>query len=239
MLSETNASWDNPYCFHFLNDFLRTRIVSLIDRTLCGQRRVEFLGPDVAGKCVDIRELDLPWGWKDPRNSFTLEIWKEVFPDARILHIHRNPVDVAASLRKREIRRQQTIDRMISEQGIEGLLRRGMKIQTSVRVENLGEGVKLWQEYLEQIDRLSQQFPERCLHIKYEDLLAGADRVLHQAAEFSGLSPNEEQCYVAGQMLDSRRRYAFVDEPDLVALYKSLREDFLVKKFGYDNIALT
>lgn len=239
MLSETNASWDNPYCFRFLNDFLRTRIVSLMDRTLAGEGRVEFLGPDYAGKCVDIRELDVPWGWKDPRNSFTLEVWKVLFPDARILHIHRNPVDVAASLRRREIRRQQTIDRMISEQGIEGLLRRGMKIQTSVRVQNLGEGVRLWQEYLEQIDRLSQQFPGRCLHIKYEDLLADAGGVLHQATEFAGLSPNEEQYYMAGQMLDSRRRYAFVDDPDLVALYKSLREDFMVRKFGYDNIAVT
>lgn len=93
MLSETNVSWDNPYCFRFLNDYPKGHIASRINRTLAGQSRVEFLGLDFAGECADFRELDVPWGWKNPRNSFTLEIWKEIFPGARILHIHPNPVD--------------------------------------------------------------------------------------------------------------------------------------------------
>jgi len=236
IFSETNASWDNPYCFRFLNEYLKSHIVPLLYRTLAGQKRTEFLGPRHAGRCADIRELDIPWGWKDPRNSFTFEIWKEIFPDASILHIHRNPVDVAASLRNRERRRQLTVNRLINEQGMEELFRRRLKIQTSVRVENIEEGVKLWQEYLGQIVRISEQNPGRCLHVRYEDLLSDAGTILRQTAEFAGLAPDEEQYLKAVQILDSRRRYAFIDDPELVSLHESLKEDFLVRKFGYANI---
>lgn len=239
MLSETNATWDNPYCFRFLNDYLKMHMVSLINSTLAGLNRAEFLGPRYAESCGDIRELGVPWGWKDPRNIFTFEIWNEIFPNANILHIHRNPVDVAASLRNREKRRQQTINRLITEQGLEELLRRGLKIQTSVRVENIDEGVKLWQEYLNQIVRISERYPGRCLHVKYEDLLGDPGAILLQTAKFAGLTTDDNQFQKAVQMINRQRRYAFIDDPELVSIYESLRGNHLVRKFGYDNIALS
>ncbi len=30
------------------------------------------------------------WGWKDPRNTFTLPMWLSIFPKARVLHVLRN-----------------------------------------------------------------------------------------------------------------------------------------------------
>ncbi len=41
------------------------------------------------------------WGWKDPRNSVTLPFWKSLLPDVRVLICVRNPIEVAASLSKR------------------------------------------------------------------------------------------------------------------------------------------
>lgn len=41
------------------------------------------------------------WGWKDPRNSVTLPFWQELVPRMRYVICLRNPVDVAASLRRR------------------------------------------------------------------------------------------------------------------------------------------
>jgi hypothetical protein len=37
------------------------------------------------------------WGLKDPRNAFTARVFIDEFPDARILHVVRDPIDVAAS----------------------------------------------------------------------------------------------------------------------------------------------
>jgi len=42
------------------------------------------------------------WGWKDPRNSITLPIWLRIFPNARVIHVIRNGIDVAISLYRRE-----------------------------------------------------------------------------------------------------------------------------------------
>ena len=44
------------------------------------------------------------WGWKDPRTTLTLPIWLELFPEARVVHVVRNGVDVAASLFRRSRR---------------------------------------------------------------------------------------------------------------------------------------
>jgi hypothetical protein len=42
------------------------------------------------------------WGWKDPRNSLTLPFWQSLIPDLRYVICLRNPIDVAASLERRE-----------------------------------------------------------------------------------------------------------------------------------------
>lgn len=47
----------------------------------------------------DGREL---WGWKDPRNSLTLPFWRRLLPEMSYVICLRNPVDVAASLQRRD-----------------------------------------------------------------------------------------------------------------------------------------
>ncbi|HRQ36676.1 MAG TPA: sulfotransferase [Chloroflexota bacterium] len=45
------------------------------------------------------------WAWKDPRNTLTLPVWLTIFPEARVIHLIRNGIEVALSLQRREIRR--------------------------------------------------------------------------------------------------------------------------------------
>jgi LPS sulfotransferase NodH len=45
------------------------------------------------------------WGWKDPRTSLTLPIWLQVCPQAYVVHIIRNGIDVAISLHRRHVAR--------------------------------------------------------------------------------------------------------------------------------------
>jgi hypothetical protein len=42
------------------------------------------------------------WGWKDPRNCLTLPFWQALLPPMRYVICLRNPVDVAASLGRRD-----------------------------------------------------------------------------------------------------------------------------------------
>jgi hypothetical protein len=42
------------------------------------------------------------WAWKDPRNCLTLPFWQRLLPEMRYVICVRNPVDVAASLQRRD-----------------------------------------------------------------------------------------------------------------------------------------
>ena len=47
-----------------------------------------------------------PWGWKEPRTTLFSSAWLEVFPDARIVHVVRDPLAAAESIRERELKFQ-------------------------------------------------------------------------------------------------------------------------------------
>ncbi len=65
--------------------------------------------PDAAREVLSCERLALriaasgymgyePWGQKDPRNSVTADAWLELFPDARLINIVRDPMDVLGTL---------------------------------------------------------------------------------------------------------------------------------------------
>ena len=45
-----------------------------------------------------------PWGFKDPRLCILLPLYLKIFPKAKVIHVQRNPEDVAASLTRRNKR---------------------------------------------------------------------------------------------------------------------------------------
>lgn len=47
------------------------------------------------------------WGWKDPRNSLTLPLWRQLFPEARVVHVVRDREAVVRSLHHRAWQWQQ------------------------------------------------------------------------------------------------------------------------------------
>lgn len=94
-----------------------------------------------------------PWGFKDPRNSFTLHLWLKLFPKARVIHVVRHPAAVADSLRRRN------------------------KIPGEVHDERLNDlnfNLNLWKQYVESAEALMKVLPKsRKLTLRYEDLLKG------------------------------------------------------------------
>ncbi len=55
-------------------------------------------------------KLGQPWGWKEPRTTLFAPLWLRLFPDARIVHVVRHPLDVAQSLQRRELEFQEAGD---------------------------------------------------------------------------------------------------------------------------------
>jgi len=56
---------------------------------------------DQAKQIIRQFENQALWGWKDPRNSLTIDFWKGLLPEMKVLICLRNPLDIVHSLSKR------------------------------------------------------------------------------------------------------------------------------------------
>ncbi|HDP98477.1 MAG TPA: sulfotransferase [bacterium] len=241
MLAQTNASWDRPENFLCLNALLRHQLLRVVDFHLrFFPSRVSFLGWRLGLCSHDFRDLDFPWGWKDPRNTFTADIWNSIFPDAKFVQVQRHPVDVALSLQKREQAERQITEsgaRKTARNRIKEILLRGVvPYQKSVRVEQLSQGVALWLEYEQQAMALEKEFGDRMLKIKFEDFLIRPETGLQTAAAFAGLKTGPAEIKRAVQSVNPERAFAFAKSPELVTFFESVaRHHPLVKMRGYDR----
>ncbi len=105
------------------------------------------------------------WGWKDPRNTFTLNMHLKMFPKARVIHLIRDGRDVALSLCNRN------------------------KIEGEVQAEelnNLKFNFKLWENYVAQGSSYKNEV-SKFLEIKYEDVLAQKEEVFSQIKSWGGI----------------------------------------------------
>jgi hypothetical protein len=91
------------------------------------------------------------WGWKDPRTSLLLPVWRHFFPAGRVVHITRDSRDVALSLIERDTRRLSAIPE-------------------SDRERRFQEYCALRGRYLERIEAAAELFP--CYRMQYEGLIA-------------------------------------------------------------------
>lgn len=236
LLRQANASWDNPYNFRFIDGYFKEYSKKILISHLKGFRRLEYLGVKGFIKYRDIRDLDFPWGWKDPRNTFTIEIWKDIFPGAKVLHVYRNPVDVAVSLRNREEKLRGTFKKKIRNWLKERLLKGKTYQHWSVRVQNIYEGINLWREYIEQAFSLDKEFGQNILHVGYETFLEDPERILKEILDFAGLNFKRETFleYIKG--IDRTRSFAFVNDEELLSVYREIKDMDMVRRLGYDRI---
>lgn len=105
------------------------------------------------------------WGWKDPRNTFTLPLWLRLFPGAKVIHLIRNSEAVVHSLQSRNGRPGEP---WVAE----------LKDLTFAR--------GLWQSYVNQGRSYAPSLGGRYCELHYEDLCALDEEALQKLEEFCG-----------------------------------------------------
>jgi hypothetical protein len=184
--------------------------------------------------------MDIPWGWKDPRNTFTIDIWSKIFKNAKIIHIYRHPMDVINSLFSRE-------DGTIEVRGTPSrtglrkllysyLLPMNRLYPQSFRVLDFQGGWELWKGYIDKALRLKDQYPQlETHHISFEDFLENPGNELGKILEFCDLKADKNKVDNIINGIDTTRKYAFLSNPKLSKFYEKIKDDSVIKKLKYDS----
>lgn len=171
-LRRTGASWHNPTPFlervrtseghRDCTEYLKTNLHS-------GFAHIFGYRNNPPGLWLRARlKFGAPWGWKEPRTTLFAECWLELFPGARIVHVVRDPLATASSIRERELKFQATGD------------------PPTGNIDNLEYSVRLVQIYVEAGDRLAKF--EHYRRVQFEELQRNPIDVLEGLAQFCGLN---------------------------------------------------
>ena len=112
-------------------------------------------------------QLGAPWGWKEPRTTLFAASWLEVFPEARVLHVLRDPLAAATSIRQRELKFRAAGD------------------APSDKIDNLDYCLRLVQTYVEAGERLAGIANYR--QIRFEDIQHNPGKMLDEIGALCGL----------------------------------------------------
>lgn len=236
LLYQANTTWDFPNNFNYIDSEFHAFFQTYIEEYLNSPLSVRYWGIRNFINGVRFDNCSFPWSWKDPVNSITLDFWKSVFPEAKIVHIYRNPIDVAQSLKVREGIRNTNRELTSGQKIKKYFLNRDYKFVQSYYVQNIDNGIKLWEAY-ETINRESlKKYAKDSLSIKYESLLKDPIPFLEKLKDHCGLNEMNFNNLDILERLDASKSYQFLKDESLCAKYDEIRHLKLLRDVGYDNI---
>lgn len=229
LFTQSGASWDHPEpVYHLLqNEEIRQASVGYIQKIMQTRHAISYLGWQHYLRYRQPGGLEMPWGWKDPRNTFTLPLWLDLFPEAKVIHIFRHGVDVAQSLK---VRHHKLLQRHLAQErarsaGYYWLHRkRRLGFTNTVRCRQLDEGFRLWQTYLEEANAHTRRLGSQAITIKYEDFLADPASFLHLLADFCELGATQAQISSLTENIDTGRAYAYRQDAALLAFAQTVQD---------------
>ena len=200
LLFHFGATWDNPLPFI-------ERIKSREDFYLAADllanypyQHRDFFKDFLGEGRSNIKQMPQHWGWKEPRTTLTLPLWLQYFPEAKIIYMQRDGNKVADSISKRhrEILELYYEEKIPADYPLHKLIH-GHYVIHSHRAANRDEAYKIWQEYEEIAEQWLQHVPNnRCLRVRYEELLKNPAKMIDALADFCELEPTFDKQAIIG-----------------------------------------
>lgn len=245
MLRQCHGGWFHPVPISHLLEQPRVRelTVDYLRQLMNSPQIIEFTGVPKYIQGEGPFKASNPWGWKDPRNTFTLPIWLDIFPNAKVIHIYRNGIDVAASLHARATQ-ELNAAAMKHEKRKSRLMywfkRKEGGFTRSLRCHSLAESFSLWEEYVSQAFLHMEALPNEKLSIKFESFLMAPESILLELAAFCGLETSKLELSSLVGAIKPDRANAYQNKPDLMALFQVKKDSYWMKELGYsDSIGAT
>lgn len=240
------ATWDEPDPFpQLLLDRSKTRRVVERFRASTESAKIStFLGPRFNSTYETLLQLEMPWGWKDPRTTFTLPIWLEVFPNARVIHIYRHGVDVTGSLMQREKWNVFSRSRLLLNHTLgyswpmvfpASLYQYGLHMglaDVKLRPSTTAY-FELWAKYTETANELVRSLGSQALEVRYESFLKAPQSTLEELIKFCDIEASREEVASAAGKINAGRAYAYQQNEELRNFAKQVEPQ--LKAFNYNS----
>lgn len=233
LLAQCGGGWDHPEPIHDLLGHAPARelVRDYLDVSLRSPRSISFLGARWLRYGGPAR-YPHPWGWKDPRTTFTLPLWLDLFPEARVVHVQRHAVDVADSLLRRQASFLETRRARYRQLRPTYWIReKQVGFTDGLRCADLAEGFALWEAYAQEGRNHVRERGPLGLEIRYEDLLAEPEESLAHVGGFCGLAFTRERVAALVRDVRSDRAFSYRASPERIAFAESVKDRLAA--FGY------
>jgi hypothetical protein len=230
ILHQCGAFWSEPMSAHFvLSQPHAVEQFAASARDALARQFGQYAG--ASGWHLGPGPKELPaFGWKDPRNTFTLPVWKQVFPNLRAIHIVRHGVDVAASLARRHAEALRAATGEPVPSALTVIRDHALGVLSSRRGWTLAEALTMWEQYVEKARQECAALGGRALEVRYEELLTRPERVIPAVASFCGVaSPTQHTALLDG--LERDRAFAYRRDGELAAFAGTARA--VLARYGY------
>jgi hypothetical protein len=239
LMRQAGASWHTPEPMRQLLTEPQARrwSVDYLSQIITGPAAMRYLGVRRWLRDRRLTQVSEPWAWKDPRTVFTLPLWLELFPQAKVIHIRRHGIDVAASLkRRREQALGKTTERYQCRRALSRLNPWAPKrsgFGHAPRCATIEGGLDLWAAYMTEAEGHLAGLGGRAIDLRYEDLLAEPVDTLQRIAAFCGLSGDPTRLGQLTGPLNADR--AFAHQGDEALVESAIAHGELLQRHGYAN----
>lgn len=222
LVSFNDSCWDNPMSFNDLNyndsDLLVSKLKIILNNRLSNSL---YFGYKNIFLNKNFKSFQYSWGWKDPLNTFTIDIWKKIFPDLCIINIIRNPLDVSCSLinrqKKLRLRDNSNINRLFNS-FIPLLSVSKGSVYSSFNIKSIDDCLNLYKRYYNQI-KLNNKTNIKQLNIKFENLVENPEEEILKIYNFCGIDDydlNQDCKLIDRNIVNKYKDYNLIYNKDLL-----------------------
>jgi len=213
IMSCVGSSWDNPSSLKNINDNDLQIIVNRLEKNI-GNRFTNSVYFGFSNILLNQHfcSYNKPLAWKDPSNVFTAVVWKNIFPNLKIINLTRDPLDVSISLLNRQSTLKQS-DKIFFVDSISSFIpllsiSKG-SILSSFNLSSIDDCLALYKKYLIEMKSNNEIFGRNILNIEYKKLLEDPELELMKIYEFCKIKPDNIETIIKDIDCNNLNKYIY------------------------------
>lgn len=241
LMHRCGATWDHPEPVRELftsEHAVDARVLAqaCADAMIRSPYTVAYLGWRHFLRQKRLDRLRFPWGWKDPRSTFTLPLWQECFPEAKVIHVMRHGVDAAESLTRRHLAAVAAERRRSPARHLHYLITPYRhRFFDTVTCGSLEGSFEVWERYVSEARRQVERTGNRAIELRFEDLVAQPLSALETLTDFCEIDTSSDMMRTMATNVRGDRAYAYQSSPRLQEFADGVADRLAIYQYGLDD----